>query len=256
MLFRPQRILGQSVVCFTTSSLGGYSHNAYRSFNLGAHVGDKPELVRLNRARLQNLIRRDINKIASDVGVDEINEIKWLNQKHTNAVSYYNTYNPNTEAPCDAIVTPANLTPLVVMTADCLPIVLYCTKTHKIAAVHAGYKGLVNQILLKTLECFEDKNTVKVWIGPSIKQKYFQISEEILPMFEAYPSCIKADTLKGKYLINLAQIACTQFYRNGVKDIQISDVCTYQHPFCYSHRLATHHNKTQSGRMATIILKV
>ena len=264
MLFLPETELNNKVFCFTTSVQGGVSNGVYKSFNVGDHVGDNKDRVATNRYLLkaiitQQVVNRKLDEDADD-GV-EIAPIKWLQQGHsTNIVDYdevnelfcengKNTY-------IDGVDTMSTYTPLVVMTADCLPIVLACTKTGKIAAVHAGWRGLVDGILAKVVDRFEDSNALKVWIGPHISQENFQVSEDIVNFFSPFSNAVISGTQNGKYLVNLAEIACIQLKSFGVKNIQVSPVCTYSSQHCFSHRKSTQSGELQSGRMATVVIRL
>lgn len=261
MLFLPETVLGDKVLCFTTSIHGGVSNGHYKSFNLGNHVGDNVDRVATNRHLLkaiitQQVLNRSLAENAEDL--DELEAIKWLNQGHsTNVIDYESIDSSASEKLyIDAIDTLTTYTPLAVMTADCLPIVFFCSETGKIAAVHAGWRGLVGNFLTKVLARFENPTAVNVWIGPHISQSKFQVSGDLIEHFEPYPNAVMSDPQDGKYLVNLAEIACQQLNKVGVRNIQISSVCTYSNDHCFSHRKNAHLGQQQTGRMATVIIRL
>lgn len=264
MLFLPESPLADNVFCFTTSIHGGVSNGVYKSFNLGDHVGDNHDRVATNRHLLQAIITQQVvnrSLVNNTSDLPLLYPIKWLNQGHTTNIKDYDSLDhlltkSDEKSYIDGVDTLSSYQPLAVMSADCLPIVFACRNTGKIAAVHAGWRGLVNNFLAKVIARFEHAGTLSVWVGPHIFQDKFQISDEIAGYFNLYPQAIKADKKDGKYLVNLAEIAGHQLDALGVKNIQVSPVCTYANEHCFSHRENTHLGQTQTGRMATVVIRL
>lgn len=79
----------------------------------------------------------------------------------------------------DAHYTSENHAALLIATADCLPIMVYCRQTHRVAAVHAGWRGVENKITEKTLQRLiatgSSKKEFQFWVGPHILQNSFEI---------------------------------------------------------------------------------
>ena len=256
MLFLPTIELAENVICFTTSIHGGVSKGVYKSFNIGAHVGDNQTRVEINRQLLTAILTQQIEsrKIVENItDFTELKPIKWLNQSHTTNICNYESI---LDSAFDGIETLSRNTPLAVMTADCLPIIIACSKTGKIAAVHAGWKGLIDNFLAKVIACFEHTDALSVWIGPHISSKNFQISDAIVDYFAPYPNAFKAEENEGKYLVDLSGIARTQLASLGIMNVQVSSVCTYANEHCFSHRRNTHSGRLQTGRMATIVVRI
>lgn len=247
-LFRPQRWQHKNVLCFTTTAVGGVSKAQYSSLNLGAHVGDNMAAVEHNRSLLANYLSQE----AAAHATSQVDPIHWLNQQHTTNFCDY----PNAHvSPCDAICTQNELTPLAIMTADCLPIVLFCSSTKRMAAIHAGWRGLLDGIIQKTLTSFEQTTTISAWIGPSISAAKFEIGEELLPRFIHYPNDVKASS-NHKYTVDLTAIASQLLAEQGIDDCEISNICTYQNEQLFSHRRATHQGLHATGRMATVVMRL
>jgi YfiH family protein len=257
MLFLPEEALAPNVFCFTTSVQGGVSDGAYKSFNLGMHVQDNLHRVATNRQLLHAIITQQAFNRSTSAKQPIIAPIQWLNQQHSNVVFDYDSAIASTNnAVCDAIYTTRINTPLAVMTADCLPIIIACTKSGQIAAIHAGWRGLLNGILNDTVTKFSDKSSLAAWIGPSISPAHFHISDDIITQFSNYKNAILPATTLGKYHVDLAQIAHRQLADLTVPTIQKSPICTYSSEYCFSHRRASHHGFQQTGRMATVVLRV
>jgi len=269
MLFLPEHELANGVFCFTTSTLGGVSNDAYKSFNVGNHVGDNQDRVATNRHLLQAIItqqtvnrRREFNNNdAVEIAPFIVAPLKWLPQGHSSNIVDYDDVETSSDGEIaakviDGVYTLSTATPLAVMTADCLPIMLACNKTGKIAAVHAGWRGLVDGFLNKVVSRFESPLDVNVWIGPHISQDNFQVSRDIINLFSPYGSAVKEAMEKDKYLVSLSDIASYQLHQLGVNKIQISPVCTYLHKHCFSHRRSIHNKQNNTGRMATVIMRL
>lgn len=264
MLFLPKKELNSEVFCFTTSIQGGVSNDVYQSFNLGDHVGDNSKRVATNRHLLNAIIYQQIvnrNKNAGKSDEQDLAAIKWLPQGHSINIVDYNEVSllssgDTSKHYIDGIDTSLSRTPLAIMTADCLPIVLACSQSGKIAAIHAGWRGLIDGILAKALARFEDPSVLNVWIGPHISQDKFEVSMDIIDLFKPYEDAVKVSNRKDKYLVNLAQIACLQLTSLGIKNIEVSSVCTYANNNCFSYRRNTNNGQTQTGRMATVIVKM
>lgn len=225
------------VKALTTTKEGGYSREPYQSFNLSLGVGDEPETVLANRA----LLREKANLP---------NEPYWLQQVHgTKAVEL------GVEAPisleADAAFTRYPQQICVVTTADCLPI-LVCNKSGTVvAAIHAGWKGLAAGVIAETVKKLAcDPSTLLVWLGPAIGPTAFEVREEVLTAFKAYPSATAfTATPNGTWFADLYQLAKEQLQRLGVTDIFGGHFCTYREP----QRFFSFRRSKTTGRMATLI---
>jgi YfiH family protein len=256
MLFLPGVALAEDVVCFTTSVHGGVSKGNYKSFNLGDHVGDNQKRVAINRQLLTAILTQQIanrNDANNLIGFPELMPIKWLHQAHSTNICDYDSI---LDGIYDGVETLSKNTPLAVMSADCLPIVIACGKSGKIAAVHAGWRGLVDEFLAKVIACFEDPETLSVWLGPHISAAKFEISDTIVEYFTPYSYAIHPQKQEGKYLVDLTEVAIKQLASLGVVNVQVSPICTYANDDCFSHRRITHLGQLQTGRMATVVVRI
>lgn len=249
--FVPQRALGKTLMCFTTSNLHGNSKGIYQSFNIADHVGDDIDNVASNRQILEQIIYEKACELGNKKA-QSLKRIKWLNQQHTSTVFEYKDYYGQA---CDAIVTDFNNTPLCVMTADCLPVVMFSPSQNKLAAVHAGWRGLLNGVIEKTLSYFSTIDDIQTWIGPSISATKFEVQSDVIDLFKQYNSFTKLNG-QNSYQVDLVAVAKKIMQVAGIKDIQTSKVCTYQNQTCYSHRRSTHQGCQNTGRMATVVMQV
>ncbi len=219
----------------TTLRTGGVSSACYQSFNLAEHVGDKPETVARNRARLK-----------ARLGLPS--EPVWLNQVH--GTYGIDAANPVADEPADASYTFEPNIVCAVMTADCLPILLYNPNTGLVASLHGGWRGLLNGVIEATLsvtgvECL-------AWLGPAIGPSAFQVGVEVCEAFvEKDRGFEQAFTYQSNYnyLADIFQIARIILIKQGVTQIFGGDYCTYSDP----SRFFSHRRDGVTGRMATII---
>ena len=114
---------------FTTRN-GGVSSGPYTSFNLGDHVGDKQNIVNLNRAKLFKSLP---------------NEPKWLNQIHGSTPIWVD--NNTNVLKGDAALSKTYNIVCAILTADCLPIFLCDEAGTVVGIAHAGWRGLVSGII-------------------------------------------------------------------------------------------------------------
>ncbi|WP_460315036.1 peptidoglycan editing factor PgeF [Aliiglaciecola aliphaticivorans] len=233
----PHWNLPAGVKAFYTTRNIGASQPPYDSNNLAMHVGDNSADVQLNRDALP----------LSD-------SIAWLTQVHgIRCVRITKDYFlPLEVAKADASFTTESKNVCAVMTADCMPILVANTAGTCVAAIHAGWRGLVNGVIENTLASMNcDPDTLTIWIGPHISQRHFQVSEDLKQVFANYPEAFVADVEHGKYLCSLAKIAREKCRAIGVNNVVESGICTYvHHADFYSHRYAQHQGQSQTGRFA------
>lgn len=145
----------------------------------------------------------------------------------------------------------------VVLTADCLPILLCDEKGTRVAAIHAGWKGLaagVVEAAVERLACVP--NTIMAWLGPAIGPDAFEVGEDVVEIFKnAHIDMGKAFKAinPSKWKANIYTIAKLRLEAMGVTRIFGGDFCTYtEEDRFYSARRAAQLG-SQTGRMATLI---
>ncbi|MFT6390021.1 MAG: YfiH family protein [Cellvibrionaceae bacterium] len=224
----------------------------YDYFNLALHVNDDPQHVLKNR-----------EKLAQHLKVPSTN-IAWLEQVHgTEVVNTEDYINNLVRADACTSTRPKNV--CAIMTADCLP-VLFCNipepennEAQQVAAAHAGWRGLADGILSKTLAGFPQSDTVIAWLGPAISQTHFEVGQEVYDVFVDKNSVNKKAFIISpnssiecpKWLASLTELAKIELDDAGIKAIYGGDQCTYgQAELFYSYR----RDGEQSGRMASLIL--
>jgi polyphenol oxidase len=169
----------QPIDVIVTTRDGGVSDGPYTSLNLGLHVGDDPERVTENRARA-----------AAAIGLD-LDGLVFCNQAHGRAVATVGTDDrgrgartSDTAIPgADALITRSPDVGLVVMMADCVPIVLYDPVTASLACIHAGWRGTVARVVAATVDRLVDGGSrpqdLLAGIGPAIPVERYQVGAEV-----------------------------------------------------------------------------
>lgn len=220
--------------CVTTRA-GGVSLPPYDSLNLGEHVEDDPQAVAKNRQRLVSLLGC---------------KPAWLRQVHGVAVA---AANPGEVAEADASWTAAPGVACTIMTADCLP-VLFCDRAGtRVAAAHAGWRGLAAGVLEATLDALAvAPEEALVWLGPAIGAQAFEVGGEVREAFIArHPQACEAFAASvnpGRYMADIYQLARIRLAARGVTAVYGGGFCTYNDPRFYSYRRAS-----RTGRFASLI---
>lgn len=220
--------------CVTTRA-GGLSLPPFDSLNLGTHVGDDAEAVAHNRQRLQALLGC---------------RPTWLNQVHSADVV---EATPVQVLTADASWTATQGVAALVMTADCLP-VLFCDRAGtRVAAAHAGWRGLAGGVLENTLQAlaFDPAETL-VWLGPAIGPAAFEVGAEVREAFviqhaEA-ASAFVPGAQPGKFMADIYQLARIRLVAQGVTAIYGGGLCTVSDQRFFSYRRAA-----RTGRFASLI---
>jgi len=234
---KPEWSAPACVKVISTLRQGGCSQAPYDSFNLAEHVGDEPACVSRNRLLLKQAFSLPA-------------EPDWLVQTHSTRV--VNLEN-DTSRSADAAITRRLNTVAVVMTADCLPILL-CNRTGtEVAAIHAGWRGLADGVIQRTLNKMHScASEVMAWIGPGISQQYFEVGDEVQEIFLAHsgqnrPFFISSRT--GHWMCDLPGIARSILERHGVAEVGLAPTCSYRD----KSQFFSYRRSATTGRMASLI---
>ena len=195
---------------------------------------------------ITNIFSNNIDYIKEKYNIDKYYE---LTQIHSNIVNILDdNYINKTKG--DALITNKKNTPLVIKTADCIPILIYDKKNKVVALVHSGWKGTLNNIVIDTLnkmiEIYHSKKEdISVYLYPSIRKCHFEVEIDVYNQFKNKIKNIDKYTTKKeiKYYIDLQQIVIDNLKQNDIKEIYDSKICTYcNHNIYHSYRY-NHTNK-------------
>lgn len=221
-----------------TTRHGGVSVAPFDSLNLGDHVGDDPAAVARNR-----LIVGDVLQLPT--------EPLWLQQVHGVEVCAMDVGACCPQA--DASFALRNNQVCVVMTADCLP-VLFCDKAGtRVAAAHAGWRGLEAGVLEQTVQKLGcAAHDIIAWLGPAIGAQAFEVGAEVRAAFMQHdPAAAVAfqPSATGKWLADIYLLARQRLNAVGVQAIFGGEYCTYSD----AQRFFSYRRDGQTGRMASLI---
>jgi YfiH family protein len=195
------------VQAFVTDRRGGVSQPPYDSLNLGDHVDDVPANVQENR-RL----------VAEAIGVD-VGRLVIVNQVHGRDVVAANQ--ATAESTGDVIVDFGDEFAICVLVADCLPILLVDEDSPTLAVVHAGWRGLQNNVLESALENFEHHDAVHAFLGPCISAEAYQIGPEVAEHFANVPGAVTPDA-GDRSRLDLRCVAVAQLLALDVVDSHVT----------------------------------
>lgn len=226
----------KNVRALQTTRAGGISSTPYDSLNLGDHVGDAPLAVAHNRMLLNTLLP---------------SEPVWLEQAHGTLVA--NADHASCLPQADACIARHRAAVCVVMTADCLPILLCDKQGSVVGAAHAGWKGLAAGVIEATVQAMNvAPQNLMAWLGPAISQDAFEVGDEVRAAFIAVqPQAATAfiPGQHGKWLADLYALARLRLNALGITQIYGGDYCTYRD----SERFFSYRRDSATGRMGSFI---
>lgn len=235
---RPEWPASARVHAVTTTRRGGVSLPPYDSFNLATHVGDNPDAVTANRRALVDALSLP-------------GEPAWLEQVHGTTVVDARAADAPPQADASVAFRPGVV--CAVQTADCLP-VLFCSRTgDRVAAAHAGWRGLVDGMLEATVAAMECEPVgLMAWLGPAIGPQAFEVGDEVREAFLARDNGAGAcfvPNARGRWMADLYALARRRLARAGIDAVYGGGFCTYTE----ADRFFSYRRDGRTGRMATLI---
>ena len=259
-----------NVRALCTTRAGGVSVGACASLNLGEHVGDAPRAVAENRARLR-----------SAIGVRPV----FLRQVHGTDVVPLDADTPDASGvmAADACTTTDAGVACTIMVADCMPVLFTDEAGYRVAAAHAGWRGLAAGVLERTFGAFAadsvetdaeravDAETIGgapqrgalkkiAWLGPCIGPKVFEVGPEVKAEFEVHSadaaSCFRPGAAPGKWLADLPALARQRLRAMGVSAVYGNDGSDAWCTVGNASQFFSYRREAGSGRFAALIWKV
>jgi YfiH family protein len=251
----------ENVQALCTTRHGGHSVAPYASLNLGHHVGDSAHTVTTNKDVLAGLLRGNT-------------EFSWLSQVHGIDVVEAAPSGPQDGVypQADAQWSRRSGLACAVLTADCLPILLCSAAGDAVAAVHAGWRGLLAGVVENSVRALDaSPDQLLVWLGPAIGPSAFEVGPEVRRAFvaaagttevSATEACFVENPVEsehsfgqssgrssGHYMANLYALARLRLQALGISRIYGGDFCTYSDPESYF----SYRRDGKTGRMASLI---
>ena len=227
------------VAAASTTRTGGDSAGPYTALNLGTHVGDRPEAVAANRKTLMDALGLTAQP-------------RWLNQVHGRVV--VNAAEASDVPSADGAITSEVDVVCGVMTADCLPILLCDDSGTHVAAVHAGWRGLVSGVLEAAMSAFVARGTrparVLCWLGPAIGPSAYEVGVQVFDALRGQDgAAAMTPSSNGGWHLDLYDLARMRLKRTGVQQFFGGDFCTCSE----ADRFFSYRRDGICGRQATLI---
>ena len=245
-----------------TYRYGGVSEGSFNSFNMGLHVGDNPEALAENRKRLAQVLGVDSHRLTCGEQVHGIGVTRVTEDLVGKGAFSWDDSIPDS----DAIHTNLVNVPLLLLVADCVPVLIYDAVHHAAAVVHAGWRGAIAHIVERTMDSMHDAygtlpSACYLFIGPSIGADSFEVSEEIGEQFRQDMRALGLSQVDQvvRYIQRDGQItatphvdlkgyiaACVVQKGVPVEQVSVSSTDTMTTDGCYSYR----RDQGCTGRMA------
>ena len=225
---------------FTTRA-GGTSLAPYAGLDLALHVGDDPARVSAHRAAL-----------ARAVGLEPV-ALVFAEQVHGRGVAVVDAPVQGPVAGVDALVTAHRGLGLVVLAADCLPVLLADPVAGVVAAAHAGRQGLVDGVLQAVLAAMaslgaDPVRTVAV-LGPAACGRCYEVPAAMAEAVEAVVPGSRGATAQGTASVDLAAGARALLADAGLTQVSRVGGCTIEQPQLYSYR-----RDGRTGRQGALVV--
>ena len=245
-----------------TYGYGGVSEGNFNSFNMGLHVGDDPKAVAENRRRLAQVLGVDPNHLTCGEQVHGVGVTRVTEELVGRGAFSWDDSIPDS----DAIHTNLVNVPLLLLVADCVPVLIYDAVHHAVAVVHAGWRGAIAHIVERTIDSMHEAygtlpSDCYLFIGPSIGADSFEVSEEIAEQFRQDMRALGLSHVDEvvRYIqrdgqttptpnVDLKVYIAACVVQKGVplKQVSVSSTDTMTTDGCYSYR----RDQGRTGRMA------
>jgi YfiH family protein len=228
----------ETIGTLTTTRRGGHSPGPYGGFNLALHVGDDPKVVLANRGAL-----------VSRLGLPR--SPRWLHQVHGARV--IDAAEAGADPKADGAWTSVPGVACVVLTADCLPILLCDRAGTRVAALHCGWRGIANGVIAAGIAALcHSPDGLLAWLGPAIGAGRYEVDEPVRDAFTASSADLArafSPSRPGHWHLDLYRAARFCLGRLGVRAVYGGGYCTHAEP----DRFYSHRRDGVTGRMASLI---
>lgn len=222
-----------------TTRAGGRSRAPYESFNLGDHVGDDPTAVSANRHRL-----------ASELGLPP-DHLIWMEQVHGRTATVVDGPRAEPVEATDAVIATRPGLAVVVLVADCVPILLSDPEAGVVAAVHAGRVGARVGVVPAALAAMRDAGArtdrTEVLLGPSVCGECYEVPQAMQEDVAKHLPGSASRTRRGTPGLDLRAGLWNQLAEAGVARIGVDPRCTVEDKALFSHR-----RDGNTGRIAAV----
>ena len=210
-----------------TDRHGGASTDPWASLNLAEHVGDDPAAVAANRRSLLAALAPDVDALVA------------MHQVHGADVAVVD--DPPAVAPtADALVTRTRGLALLVLVADCTPVLLSDRRAGVVAAVHVGRRGLATGVLPAAVSVMADlgarADRIYAVVGPGICPEHYEVPATMRDEVSAAAPGSAAVTTSNRPALDIRTGLLTQLYGTGIRQHVVLPQCTAEDDRFFSHR--------------------
>ena len=232
---------------FFFSRKNGFSKGIYKGLNCGKGSNDK-----------KGNVKKNLDYVAKkmDVGKDKL---ILMHQTHSNKVVEIKKNNYKKKIVADAMITKMKGFALGVVTADCVPILLYDTKNEIVGCIHAGWKGAFADIIQKTItkiKKISSNNKIYACVGPCIGKKSYEVDEIFYKMFVDKSKNNKiyfSNKNKTKKLFNLRKFVSNKLIKANINVDQVDRNTFAEKSNFFSYRRSCKLKQKDYGRCISSI---
>ena len=224
----------------------GFSKGIYKSLNCGRGSKDS-----------KKNISKNLNYVSRKIGVPK-NNLVLMHQTHSNKVVEIKKNNSKSKIKADAIITKMRNIALCVLTADCVPIILYDVNNQIVGCIHAGWKGAYLNIIdntIKKIKKMNSNNLIHASVGPCIAQKNYEVDLVFFKKFINISNKNKKyfENKKKNKLFNLRKFVTDKLLKHKVKVDQINRDTYAQKSNFFSYRRSIKLDEKDYGRCISVI---
>ena len=232
--------------CFF-SRKNGFSKGLYKGLNCGR--GSKDD---------KNNINKNLDFVAKKMAVERSSLIL-MHQTHSNKVIEIKKNNYRKKIIADAMVTKIKGFAIAVVTADCVPIIIYDLNNKIIGCIHAGWKGAFTEIIentIKKIKKLNSNNKIYASVGPCIGKKNYEVDLKFYKKFVSKSRRNKiyfSNKNKTKKLFNLRKFVTDKLVKLKVKVDQINRDTFAEKTNFFSYRRSCKLKQTDYGRCISAV---
>jgi len=223
-----------------TTRAGGSSSSPYDTFNLSTGTGDDPAVVKGNRERL-----------AASIGLPS-NRLVWMQQVHGATVHVVDSSSGLPSPPGDGLVTTQRRLALLVLVADCVPVLMAESTAGVVAAAHAGRRGAAVGVAVAAVEAMvalgADSARIDVLLGPAVCGGCYEVPATMRDEVDGVLPGSGTTTRNGRPGLDLRAGLVRQLTAAGVGAVAVDPACTAEDDRFYSYRRAR-----VTGRFAGVV---
>jgi polyphenol oxidase len=189
------------------------------------------------------------------LSVDQVHRLQALRQVHGSRCIEARAAGPAQPPEADALWTRERRLGVMVVTADCVPVVLSDAAATVVGVAHGGWRGLVGGVIDSLVGAMPvQPESLVAWLGPAIGPQAYEVGDDVVAAVAALPDgaalirdCAHSGKRPGKYQLDLFALSERLLRRAGEETVLCERLCTYSDDRFHSYR-----RERGSGRMATL----